>query len=97
MKWSIINFPGGTIALLVRLFVWQKKLLQFFRKKDYKIQKILKNINFSSPFLFVTDFESNESLLLLFSGTWVQHRQFCNQIDYIRGGQSVARKPQEAF
>ena len=30
----------------MRLFVLQKKLLQFFQKKDYKIWKILKDINF---------------------------------------------------
>ena len=34
------------MPLWIRLFVLQKKLLQFFQTKDYKIEKILKDINF---------------------------------------------------
>ena len=34
------------IPLWMRLFVLHKKLLQFFQTKDYKIQKILEDINF---------------------------------------------------
>ena len=34
------------MPLWMRLFVVQKKLLQFFQTKDYKIQKILQDVNF---------------------------------------------------
>ena len=34
------------MPLWMRLFVLQKKLLQFFQTKDYKIQTILEDINF---------------------------------------------------
>ena len=39
----------------MRLFVLQKKLLQFFKTKDYKIQKILEVINFILHLFYLSD------------------------------------------
>ena len=39
----------------MRLFVLQKKLLQFFQTKDYKMQKILKGINFILHLFYLSD------------------------------------------
>ena len=39
----------------MRLFVSQKKLLQFFETKDYKISKILEDINFILPLSYLSD------------------------------------------
>ena len=39
----------------MRLFVLQKRLLQFFQTKDYKIQKILENINFIPHLSYLSD------------------------------------------
>ena len=40
---------------LLRLFVLLKKLLQFFQTKNYKIQKILEDINFILHLSFLSD------------------------------------------
>ena len=39
----------------MRLFVLQKKLLQFFRRKDDKIRKILEDINFILHLSYLSD------------------------------------------
>ena len=41
--------------LWMRHFVLQKKLLQFFQTKDYKIQKILKDTNFILQLSYLSD------------------------------------------
>ena len=39
----------------MRLFVLQKKLLQFFQTKDYNIQKVLEDINFILHLSYLSD------------------------------------------
>ena len=39
----------------MRLFVLHKKLLQLFQTKDYKIQKILEDINFILHLSYLSD------------------------------------------
>ena len=43
------------ILLWMRLFVLQKKMLQFFQTKDYKIQKILEDLNFIRHLSYLSD------------------------------------------
>ena len=49
-KWGLEGIP-----LWMRLFVLHKKLLQFFQTKNYKIQKILEDINFILHLSYLSD------------------------------------------
>ena len=79
----------------MRLFVLQKKLLQFFQTKDYKIQKILEDINFILHLCYWSDILA----VMNYRNCYFQGPR-SNIVDFVikfRGEQNAARKPQAAF
>ena len=53
----------------MRLFVLHNKLLQFFQTKDYKIQKILKDINFILHLSYLSDtWGVMNTVIVIFTG-----------------------------